>query len=153
MKICFQLMGVLTAAMLMSFSAPPQNKVKWQEWDSAYEQAKKTNKILLIDAYTDWCGWCKRMDRDTYSSEEIAQLIDKDFIPVKFNPEITNKKYNVDGSLLTGPELLYALTNGQRIGYPTTFFLFTQKKQVKLKQGYLDAVKFKQALNEMREFK
>ncbi len=70
-------------------SRPEQGeKLKWLSWNEGYPKAKETGKILLIDMYTDWCGWCKKMDRDTYSKKEVIDLINEHFIPVKFNPEL-----------------------------------------------------------------
>src|SRR5689334_3927315 len=78
-------------------SMKPANddKLVWMDWNTGYEKAIKTGKIVLVDAYTDWCGWCKRMDRDTYSQPLVIQKINAHFIPIKFNPEIPDKLYKV----------------------------------------------------------
>ena len=63
-------------------------EIEWQKnYDAALAQAKKEQKILLVDIYTDWCGWCKKLDRETYSSKDVQAKIAKDFIAVKINPE------------------------------------------------------------------
>jgi thiol:disulfide interchange protein len=46
----------------------PKAELKWYGWNEGYAKAVKEGKIVLVDAYTDWCGWCKKMDRDTYSN-------------------------------------------------------------------------------------
>src|SRR5438132_1421419 len=43
-------------------------EVKWLNWNEGYTQAAKDNKTMLVDVYTSWCGWCKRMDHDTYTN-------------------------------------------------------------------------------------
>ena len=36
-----------------------ENSVRWYGFEGGYKKAVATNKILLVDAYTEWCGWCK----------------------------------------------------------------------------------------------
>jgi thiol:disulfide interchange protein len=65
--------------------APPQ--IAWQtDFNKAFKQAKKQHKLLMLDFYTDWCGYCKRLDREVYTDEKVRALSQK-FIPVKLNPE------------------------------------------------------------------
>ena len=65
--------------------APPQ--IAWQtDFNKAFKQAKKQHKMLMIDFYTDWCGYCKRLDREVYTDEKVRTL-SQQFIPVKLNPE------------------------------------------------------------------
>lgn len=148
MKNFMTLVVFSTVALLFAFRYPSTTKLEWMEWDEAYAEAKKTNKIILIDAYTDWCGWCKKMDADTYSKKEVIKMINKDFLPVKFNPELKNKVYHVGDQEMTGPELLANLSGGQRIGYPTTFFLSLEKNQVQMVSGYKNEASFKDVLIE-----
>jgi uncharacterized protein YyaL (SSP411 family) len=42
---------------------------------------------MLVDVYTDWCGWCQKMDRGTYANPVVQELLQKSFIPVRFNAE------------------------------------------------------------------
>lgn len=152
MKNLLTLIIFSTVALLLAFRFPQTKKLNWMEWNEAFEKAKKQNKPLLIDAYTDWCGWCKTMDKNTYSQTEIINYIEKNYIPVKFNPEIKNVTYNVNGNELSGPELLGALTEGQQAGYPTTFFLSIQKNSVKKVPGYKSPEQFLPILKEMSKW-
>ncbi|MBT3302590.1 MAG: DUF255 domain-containing protein [Bacteroidetes bacterium] len=124
-----------------------QNELSWQNWNDGYTMAKKKDKILMIDLYTDWCGWCKKMDKDTYTNPEVIKLIDKHFIPVKFNPELKNIQYDIEGKKYTGMQLYGMLVQNQRTGYPTTVFLYTKEKKLYLEPGYKNAAQFNQILN------
>lgn len=120
---------------LSSFSKPHEEKLVWLGWDEGYEKAVKTKKILLVDAYTDWCGWCKRMDIDTYTNQDVIKKINEFFIPVKFNPEI-KKMYKLDDQVLSPQQLYAQLTRGESTGYPTIYYIFTNKKSVFIDAGY-----------------
>lgn len=62
--------------------------LKWQhDLRTSLSMAKRTQKLVLIDVYTDWCGWCKRLDRDVYSNAKIAQFVDSQFVPLKMDAE------------------------------------------------------------------
>src|ERR1700756_3443668 len=61
--------------------------VKWLTFKEAQEEMKKQPKPLLIDIYTDWCGWCKHMVKTTYSDPNLAGYINTYFYPVQFNAE------------------------------------------------------------------
>lgn len=134
-------------AFLWAFRYPSNTKLEWKDWNEGYELAKKSKKIMLIDAYTDWCGWCKKMDADTYSKDQIVSYINKNFVAIKFNPEL-DQKYKVGETELTGRELLANLAGGQGVGYPTTFFLSLEKNQVQMVSGYKNAEQFIQVLEE-----
>ncbi len=150
MKKIFFILFALTAGSLMSFKAPaPTDELQWTNWNEGYPKAVKANKIILIDVYTDWCGWCKKMDKDTYMHPGIISQLNKDFVSIKFNPEVTDVEYVVDDMKMTGPQLLGLLTNNQRTGYPTTIFMYPQEKQVMMEVGYKDAAAFEVILNNM----
>jgi uncharacterized protein YyaL (SSP411 family) len=148
--------GFLMVSLFLTFTANAQNnaqqpELKWLSWNEGYPLAVSTGKILLIDAYTDWCGWCKRMDRDTYSNADVIKKINKHFIPVKFNPEIQGVTYKVDTMIFTPAQLYEQISRGERTGYPTTYFINTRKKSIMLDPGYRDAPTFLQVLDKVLE--
>jgi uncharacterized protein YyaL (SSP411 family) len=122
------------------------NEPKWLDWNTGYPLAKKQNKIILVDAYTDWCGWCKKMDRDTYTDSEIIKILNKDFVVIKFNPELDDIVYELDGNKISGRELFGQLTQGKSTGFPTTYFIHPNKKQIQVAAGYLGPDDFKKVL-------
>ena len=56
-------------------------------FDELLVQAKNENKLLFIDAYTDWCGWCKVLDKETFSNAQVANFMNSHFINAKMEME------------------------------------------------------------------
>ena len=102
-------------------SAPQEEGLKWYSFEEGYAKAVSEGKILLVDAYTDWCGWCKVMDRKTYADPAVIAKLNESFICVKFNPEL-GTVYNFRDKKWGGAELLQFLGNGSVTGFPTTIF-------------------------------
>jgi len=123
-------------------------ELKWYDWNEGVIKARNEGKIALIDTYTDWCHWCKVMDKNTYTNEAVIALINRDFVPIKFNPEL-DKKYINGSDTLSGRELLGALSGGNASGYPTTYFYLTKKNLLYAEAGYIEPVAFETKLKNM----
>ena len=93
----------------------------------AEESLKTQQKPILIDLYTDWCGWCKVMDKETYANKQVAAYIMEKFYPVKLNAEqkqaitFQGRTYQFNSKYRTHEFAIY-LTGG-RLSYPTTVIL------------------------------
>ena len=127
-------------------------------FENALKTAKKENKKVIVDIYTDWCGWCKKMDREAYSDEGIKKIIKDDFIYVKLNAE-GNGVNNYNGKSYTDGELAEFF---QVSGYPTTVFLDSKGKVIEFNYnkykmnnlpGYYETNDFKKVLEYIRDNK
>ena len=61
--------------------------IKWMTFEQAIKESQKNKKKVFIDVYTDWCGWCKKMDATTFANPKIAAYVNQYFYAVKFNAE------------------------------------------------------------------
>ena len=71
-------------------------------WDKIKEIAAQEKKLIFIDAYTDWCIWCKVMDKETFSDTAVANFMNEKFVPVHYEMEtgfgmMMSAKYRVNG--------------------------------------------------------
>lgn len=145
MNSLLKIIAITFVVLLFTDNVLAGEEVKWRTWDEGYKESKEKNIPMLVNVYTDWCGWCRRMDADTYKNSEIAKYINENFIPVKFNPEL-NKTYQLEEHTLSGRELLASLTNNKRLGYPTTLFLFTVERRLFVESGYQAPDRFDKTL-------
>lgn len=121
--------------------------INWLSYNEGLALAEKENKYVLINFYTDWCGYCKKMDKETYSNEEVKNILNKNFVIVKVNAESNNKVIE-NGEEITERELakLYQVT-----GYPTTWFLESNHSRVAPLPGYVASEQFIPVLNYIGE--
>ena len=139
---------IFLVSLFFAFSVNAQTPVKWYTVEEAYALTKKEPRKILIDVYTDWCSWCKVMDKNTFSNQVIAEYLNKNFYPVKFNAEqksdvtLNGKTYKFVASGSRGyHELAAELLSGQ-LGYPSVVFLDEQTKMIQPVQGYIQAKQF-----------
>lgn len=106
-------------------------------WEEAFAEAEKTGKYVFVDAYTDWCYWCKVMDEKTFTDEAIAAYLNEEFIPIKVDME---KDFGTQASAK------YRVR-----AFPTTLYFNSQGELIRKVPGYeQDNAKFLANLQEIR---
>ena len=126
---------MLSAAMLISGE---KTSLQWKNFNEGITEARKTNKKILIDVYTDWCGWCKKMDKEVYANKDIASYLADRYIVVKLDAE-SESKLNYDDKTMSEMQLAqgFGVT-----GYPTTIFMKANGDAITLVAGYIPAETF-----------
>lgn len=139
------------SALLSSFEG--SEEMHWYSWEDAIEAQKKEPKKLLVDVYTDWCGWCKRMDKNTFSNPKVQAYIEEHFYPVKFNAEQKEDIHFQGETLKWVPngrrgyhELAAALLDG-RLSFPSLVYLNEKQERITISPGYKDV---NQLMKEMK---
>lgn len=134
------IIGLLTLSSTAGYVQA--QKVQWVSFEKAVELNKENPKKILIDVYTDWCGWCKKMKKETFNHPAIAEYINQNFYPVRFDAE-SDQEVNFKGKTFTRPnksgrkphELAAALLQG-RMSYPSVAYLDDQNRLITAVPGY-----------------
>jgi thioredoxin-related protein len=149
MKKVFSILLLVVATLLIySFVIRPQQQAPsgelagWYSWEEAVAANQKNKKKIIVDVYTDWCGWCKRMDQTTFEDPEIKAYINEYFHPVKLDAE-QKEDINYDGHLFKfkpygrrgAHELALQLLNG-RMSYPSIVYLNEDFEVITVSPGY-----------------
>lgn len=137
--------------------------ISWMSFEEAIAQLKrdkaagKAGKKIFIDIYTDWCGWCKRMDKETFQKPKISEYLIQNFYPVKLNAEqranieFANRSFKFVPNGRRGyHELAAALLDG-KMQYPTVVFLNEEMQLMQRIPGYLDVPTFDAILHYLAE--
>jgi thioredoxin-related protein len=135
---------VKTVALAEAGDSP----VAWMTFEEALEKSKTEKRKIFIDVYTDWCGWCKVMDKNTFSEPNVAKILNEQFYPVKFDAEQkedvvfngTTFKFVPSGN--KGYHQLAAALLNNQLSYPTVVFLDEEFRMIQPLAGYQKAPEF-----------
>ncbi len=142
---------LLSSFVLLSYFSYSQKteEIQWYSFEEALALNKENPKLIFIDVYTEWCGWCKKMDATTFKEASIAQYMNKKYYCVKLDAEgdeaVTyyGKTYynpNPDGRRST--HQIAALLLRNKMSYPSYVFLNEESKILTVVNGFITAEKF-----------
>tara|TARA_B100001094_G_scaffold326365_1_gene382371 strand:+ start:511 stop:1050 length:540 start_codon:yes stop_codon:yes gene_type:complete len=149
-------------SLIFSFHITQSQDVNWITLDEAQELQKKDPKNIIMDIYTDWCGPCKLMDKNTFQNPEIAKYLNENFYAVKFNAE-GNSTVNYKGKDYKNPgyvEGKYGRNSSHNFtrylgvyAYPTIVFFDDNTNPIAPITGYLTPQQIEIYLSLFREKK
>ncbi len=131
------------------------SEIHWMNLDEVQVAMKKAPKKVLMDVYTDWCGWCKVMDKKTFSDANVIKYVNENFYAVKVNAEqqdsirFMGKWYNYAPEKRAN-DFAIELLRGQ-MSYPTTVILEENFQNPQPIPGYLDVPTIEKILKYLGE--
>jgi len=123
-------------------------------FEQAYELNKTRPKMIFVDVYTDWCGWCKRMDATTFTAPEVVAYMNQHFYAVKLNAERQDTVV-IDGVIFVNSnpgsgrgshQLAIELLRG-KMSYPSYAFLNEKSQLLTVVPGYQPTKEFEPILH------
>jgi thioredoxin-related protein len=123
-----------------------KDKIEWLTFEEAMKKSAQDNRPIFVDVYTDWCGWCKKMDKNTFQTDEVVEYVAQNYHAVKVDAE------SEDATSFDGQKLTYRQLSGgvfKVTGYPS-IVLINSKKEVAVAPGYRDKGDFVQMLKQFK---
>lgn len=143
-SIVLALAVAVLAFALLFISSPgesptePEGRLSWRSLEDGLQLAGAEQKKLLVDVYTDWCGWCRKMDAEVYADGKVIDILNARFLVVKLNAE-SDDALTYDGTRYTKAQFVRALGIS---GYPSTVFFDEQGRPITVLPGFVDAGRF-----------
>ena len=138
---CLAVAGMVSHEMKAQAENHLAGPIKWMSFEEAVEKSKIEKRKIFIDVFTDWCGWCKVMDKNTFPDPEIVKMLNENYYPVKFNAEQTADvifrgttfKFIAQGN--RGYHQLAAALLNNQMSYPNFVFLDEEFRIIPVYQG------------------
>jgi thioredoxin-related protein len=158
-KIHFKIIIFISFISFYQVDAQTVPKIKWYTIQEAEALSKQNPRKIMIDVYTDWCGWCKKMDAETFSHPVIAEFINNHYYAVKLNAESTTEiTFNGNTYKFVAQngkgyhELAAGLLNG-RLSFPSIAYLNEKLELLGAVPGYRGPSDMEPLLNYIAEDK
>lgn len=116
--------------------------LSWYNIEDLEKMKNLSDKKVMIDMYTSWCGWCKVMDKKTFTNPEVIEYLNQNFVLVKFNAEqrepvtFKGETYEWMQAGRRGVNKLALKLMDGRMGYPTMVYLDGDLNKIKSIPGY-----------------
>ena len=135
-------------ALTLTNTAQGQEAIQWMKFEEAIAANAKNPKMILVDVYTDWCGWCKKMDKDTFTDPRVIAHFQKNFYAVKLNAEDTNRKFPFMGKTFSEAEMAASMRVNS---YPNFVVIEPGLQNIAQLPGYREPEAFLAGLAELIE--
>ncbi|NVK28634.1 MAG: DUF255 domain-containing protein [Flavobacteriia bacterium] len=140
---------MLFVAFILGAAGMNAQEIQWMSFEEAVEaQENGDHRPVFIDVYTDWCGWCKRMDAATFKDSSVAHYMNEHFLNVKFDGESRDTvEYKGEKFVFVSKgrrgyhELAAAMLQG-KLSYPTVVFFDENFNYIQAVPGYQEAANF-----------
>ncbi len=140
---------ILLFVNVFSIKAQESKPIKWYTFEEAIALNAKSPKLIFIDVYTEWCGWCKKMDASTFADPKVAEYMNKNFYCVKLDAE-QSEPINFMGQTYINPKAgekrsthqIAAVLLQNKMSYPSYVFMNEQNKILTVVKGYMTVENF-----------
>jgi thioredoxin-related protein len=132
--------------VLLSLNLQAQDQIQWMKFEEAIAANEQNPKMILVDVYTDWCGWCKKMDKDTFTDPQVIAHFQKNFYAVKLNAEDTKRSFQFMGKTFTEAQMAASMRVNS---YPNFVVIEPGLQNIAQLPGYREPAAFLAGLAEL----
>ncbi len=129
---------MLPVFLVLPLLAPAARAVEWRNWNAGLAAAAASGRPVVVDVYTDWCRWCRQMDRDVYGRADVSRYLGERFVTIRLNAE-SAEAVSYRGRNLSARALASSF---EVTGYPTTVFLTSDGEHLVNVPGYVEPGRF-----------
>lgn len=150
---------LIALVLIFTTAATQAQEIKWMTFDEAIAMQKKNPKPIFMDVYTDWCGPCKMLDKNTFQTKDFSDFINANYYAVKFNGE-GNTEVNYKGKKYSNPgydpnrkgrNSMHEFTAFLKVeGYPSMYVLDAKGEIAKVIVGYYQTEQLLAELNSVK---
>ncbi|MCX2744257.1 DUF255 domain-containing protein [Mangrovivirga sp. M17] len=146
MKLLFSLLALTLTLNINSLFAQDSD-INWLTPEQLEAKVKEEPRKIFFDVYTDWCGWCKVMDKKTFSDPEVVEYVNENFYAVKLDAE-SQETFNFMGQQASGVGLARSFKVNS---YPTIVFMDEKMTTIFPVPGFRKADEFMDVLKKLDE--
>jgi thioredoxin-related protein len=122
-------------------------EIPWRTFDAGLREARAKDRPVMVDVFTDWCRYCKMMDRDVYSRADVREYLGRHYVVVRLDAEGAQRA-TYEGHTHTGASLAQRFRVNS---YPTTIFLRADGTHLVNVPGYVEPGRFLMLLRYVAE--
>lgn len=146
-------LGMVLSSFINSSGPDGEGAVKWYTWEEAVKANEREKKKFMVDVYTDWCGWCRKMDKATFEQPDVAKYLNENFYPIKLDAEM-KEDVNFKGHVFkffpnAGRKGVHSLAFSlldEKMSYPSIVFLDENVDRIMISKGFKGPEDFMQEL-------
>ncbi len=131
--------SLILLLVLLSMNLQAQDQIQWMKFEDAIAANAQNPKMILVDVYTDWCGWCKKMDKDTFTDPQVIAHFQKNFYAVKLNAEDTKRSFQFMGKTFTEAQMAASMRVNS---YPNFVVIEPSLQNIAQLPGYREPAAF-----------
>jgi thioredoxin-related protein len=123
-------------------------QIHWLSFNEGLAKAQTENRMILLNFYTDWCVFCKKLDKETFQDQAVTSMLAENYVAVRLNAESSEQGLVYRGRNYTNAEFAryFRVT-----AYPSLAFLDAEGQPITVIPGFLPANQFLVILKYVRQ--